>query len=54
MDKNLITVHDRDVMKIGQLKTSFWGQGFKLVDIKLNDECEEGCFEGNNGIFTNG
>lgn len=41
MDKNLITVHDRDVMKIGQLRTSFLGQGFKLVDIKLNDECEE-------------
>lgn len=41
MDKNLISVHDRDVMKIGQLRTSFLGQGFKLVDIKVNDEYEE-------------
>lgn len=41
MDENLISVHDRDVMKIGQLRTSFLGQGFKLVDIKVNDEYEE-------------
>lgn len=41
MDKSLITVHDRDAMKIGQLRTSFLGQGFKLVDLKLNDEGEE-------------
>ena len=41
MGENSISVHDRDVMKIGQLRTAFLGQGFKLVDIKINKENEE-------------
>lgn len=41
INKDLISVHDRDVMRVGQLRTAFLGQGFKLIDLNINDECEE-------------
>lgn len=40
-NKDIITVRDREVMKIGQLRTAFLGQGFKLADIDINAENEE-------------
>ncbi len=53
LNENLINVHDRDVMKIGQLRTALLGQGFKLVDIKINEENEESIIvdlEADNGL----
>ena len=28
-------------MRVGQLRTAFLGQGFKLLDMKISDECQE-------------
>ena len=41
MNEDMVTVHDRDVMRIGQLRTAFLGQGFKLVNMEINEENEE-------------
>lgn len=45
VNEDLINVRDREVMRIGQLRTAFLGQGFKLIDIKINDEYEEAIIE---------
>lgn len=39
LNEDAVHVHDREVMKIGQLKTSMLSQGFKLVTCQVNQNC---------------
>lgn len=39
LNEDTVCVHDRDAMKIGQLKTSMLSQGFKLVTCQVNQNC---------------
>lgn len=41
LEDEYIQVHDRDVMKVGQLRTAFLGQGFKLIYEKIDSKCAE-------------
>ncbi len=41
ISEDLVSVCDREVMRVGQLRTAFLGQGFKLLDMKISDECQE-------------
>lgn len=41
LNEDSIKVHDRVVMKIGQLRTAFLGQGFKLISEILDGDYEE-------------
>lgn len=41
LNEDTVHVHDREVMKIGQLKTSMLSQGFKLATCQVNQNCIE-------------